>query len=347
MTRGDARSLSQDAQEALRLRVVRAVLQGMSQVQAARTFGLSRAAVAGWMARHRRGGMRALGAGKKGRPKGPSRLAGWQAAQVVRSITDQTPDQLKLPFVLWTRAAVAELIARRFGVRVSLMTVGRWLKRWGLTPQKPARRAWEQNPEKVERWLRVEYPRVRAEAKREKAEIHWGDEMGVRSDHQAGTTYGRKGVTPVIPGTGQRWRANMISSITPRGTLRFMVFKRRFTAAVFIEFMSRLVRGSRRKIYLIVDGHPVHKSRAVARWLAREENRERIRMILLPAYSPDLNPDEFLNHDVKQNAVGRRWASSQNDMIADVRGYLRSTQKQPAIVRGYFRAPSVRYAMLD
>ena len=184
---------------------------------------------------------------------------------------------------------------------------------------------------------------MRAEAKAEKAEIHWGDEMGLRSDHQAGTTYGRKGATPVVPGTGQRWRANMISSITGRGSLRFMVFKRRFSGRVFIDFMSRLVRQAGRKIYLIVDGHPAHKGREVTRWLAGRE--ERIRLILLPAYSPDLNPDEFLNNDVKANAVGRRRASSQDDMIADVRGYLRSTRKQPAIVQSYFHAPSVQYAM--
>jgi transposase len=344
MNTKDARSLSQEAQEALRLRVVEAINDGMRQVEAVKVFGVSRAAVAGWMARHRAGGMKALAAGKKGRPPQPSRLKGWQAAQIVRAITDKTPDQLKLPFVLWTRAAVAQLIEERFGVSVSLMTVGRWLKRWGLTPQKPKRRAWEQDSAQVKQWLEVEYPRVAAEAKREGAEIHWGDEMGLRSDHQAGTTYGRKGRTPVIPGTGQRWRCNMISSITGRGTLRFMVFKQRFIANVFIDFLGRLVRSTKQKVYLIVDGHPVHKSRAVRDWLATREAQ--IRLILLPAYSPDMNPDEFLNHDVKQNAVGRRRATSREEMMADVRGYLRSTQRQPRIVKKYFHAPSVRYAMM-
>ena len=339
----DARSLSSQAQETLRLRVVAAIEGGMKQVEAMRLFGVSRAAINKWMKQYRRGGKRSLKARRQGRPKGPSRLKGWQAAQIVRTITDRTPDQIKLPFVLWTREAVCELIARRFGVRVSLMTVGRWLRRWGLTPQKPVRRAWEQNLKQVEHWLKVQYPSIRRQAKVEKAQIHWGDEMGLRSDHQAGTSYGRKGQTPVVPGTGQRWRCNMISSITGRGSLRFMVFKRRFTAEVFIDFMRRLIRSVGRKIYLIVDGHPVHKSRTVKKWLTRHE--EQIRMILLPAYSPDLNPDEFLNHDVKQNAVGRRRATSREDMMADVRGYLRSTQKQPAIVRRYFEAPSVQYAM--
>jgi transposase len=300
MKRQDARSLSAEAQEALRRRAVAAVHGGMTQARAARAFGVARPTVAKWMKQYRERGGAALKARPQGRPKGQTRLAPWQAASIVRMVTDKTPDQLKLPFILWTRAAVAELIAQRFGVRVSFMTVGRWLRRWGMTPQKPVRRAWEQNPEEVEHWLRVEYPRVRAEAKREKAEIHWGDEMGLRSDHQAGTSYSPKGKTPVIPGTGQRWRCNMISSVTNRGTLRFMVFKERFTAKVFIGFLRRLVRGTGRKLYLIVDGHPVHKSAAVTRWI--EQHRRRVRLLLLPAYSPDLNPDEFLNHDV--NRVG-------------------------------------------
>jgi len=343
MNHNDARSLSPQAQEALRVRVVEAIIGGMRQVDAAKTFQVSRAAIAKWMKQYREHGMNSLAAKPQGRPKGQSRLNGWQAAQIVRAITDKTPDQLKLPFVLWTRQAVAQLIEERFGISLSAWTVGRLLARWGLTPQKPVRRAWEQNPQEVQRWLKERYPKVRAEAKREGAEIHWGDEMGPRSDHQAGTTYGRKGQTPIVPGTGQRWRANMISSITGRGSLRFMVFKHRFNAGVFIEFLRRLIKSVGRKVYLIVEGHPAHKARKLKLWLA--EHEEQIRLILLPAYSPDMNPDEFLNHDVKQNAVGRRRASSQDDMIADVRGYLRSTQKQPKIVRSYFHAPSVQYAM--
>jgi transposase len=319
----------------------------MKQVEAVRVFGVSRAAIGKWMSRYREGGLKALRARPRGRPKGQGLLKGWQAAQVVRTITDRTPDQVKLPFVLWTREAVAALVQQRFGVRVSLTLVGRWLRRWGFTPRHGGvRRAWEQNRHKVEYWLKVRYPKVRREAKAEGAEIHWGDEMGVRSDHQAGTTYGRKGRTPVIPGTGQRWRCNMISTITNRGTLRFMVLKRGFRGEVFIEFLRRLVRSAGRRVYLIVDEHPVHKSAEVQRWVRK--HRRQIRMIFLPTYSPDLNPDEFLNPafgGVKANAVGRRRPCSRQEMMADVRGYLRSTQKQPEVVRSFFLAPSVQYAM--
>jgi transposase len=313
----------------------------MSQAEAVRTFGVSKTAVHNWVTAYRSGGKRALKSKPRGRPR-RSRLEGWQAATTVKLITDRCPDQLKLPFALWTRDAVAELLAKRFGVTVSVWTVGRWLRRWGFTPQKPLRRAYERNPAAVQKWLDEEYPTIRRAAKREQAEIHWGDEMGLRSDHQTGTSYGRRGQTPVIPGTGQRFRCNMISTITNRGRLAFMVFKKRFTADVMIQFMRRLVRHNPQKVFLIVDGHPVHRSRKVKRWI--EKHCKQIRLFRLPDYSPELNPDELLNQDVKSNAVGRQRPRDQQEMIGQVRSYLRSTQRQPDIVRRYFQEEHVAYA---
>jgi transposase len=334
--------LTAAAQEDLRRRVVTAVVdEKMKQAVAARTFGVSRTAVHKWVAKYRSGGMRALKSKPRGRPK-RSRLAGWQAATTVRLITDSCPDQLKLPFALWTRDAVRQLLAERFDVHASVWTVGRWLRRWGFTPQKPVRRAYERNPEAVRRWLDEEYPAIRRAARREKAEIHWGDEMGLRSDHQTGVTYGRRGRTPVVPGTGRRFGCNMISTITNRGRLAFMVFKQRFTADVMIEFLRRLIRHSNQKVFLIVDGHPVHRSGKVARWI--KGHHQDIRLFRLPDYSPELNPDELLNQDVKSNAVGRQRPEDQTQMIGQVRSYLRSTQRQPGVVMKYFREENVAYA---
>ena len=342
MTKQDSRSLTPQAQEALRKRAIAAVEEGMSQVDAAKVFGVSRVAVGRWVKTFRNGGQKALDMKKQGRPKGECRLKGWQAAWVVNTLTDKTPDQIKLPFALWTREAVRDLIGDKFAVKISLSTVGRWLKRWGFTPQKPVRRAWEQNSQEVRAWLKDQYPAIQREAKQEGAEIHWGDEMAMRSDHQTGLSYGRKGQTPVIPGTGQRFSCNMISTVTNRGTLRFMIFRERFTARLFIGFLKRLIKSASQKIYLILDRHPVHRSKRVTAWLA--EHVDRIRLFFLPAYSPELNPDELLNNDVKSNALGRKRPSNLHEMIADIRGYLRGTQRQPQIVKNYFKAPHVRYA---
>jgi len=345
MTSTDARSLSASAQEALRRRVVTAVAGGMNQTEAARVFAVSRQAVNAWWGRYEEAGSRALRAQKRGRPAQPC-LPKAQVAQVIGLIRDRCPDQLRLPFALWTREAVCDLLSQRFGLEVSVWTAGRYLKAWGLTPQKPLRRAYEQNPVAVQKWIDQEYPAIRAEAKAQKACIYWGDEMGMRSDHQAGTSYGIKGQTPVIPGTGQRFNCNMISALTNRGELSFMVFKERFTAAVFIVFLARLLRlakaTGRSKVFLIVDGHPVHRSLKVRRW--SERCAQSLRLFFLPGYSPELNPDELLNQDVKTNAVGRRRPADQPEMIANVRGYLRSTQRQPEIIRNYFHEKNVRYA---
>jgi transposase len=264
------------------------------------------------------------------------------AARVVRQIRGRCPDHLRLPFPLWTREAVQQVLARDVAVHVSVWTVGRYLQRWGLTPQKPLTRAYEQDEVAVRRWLEETYPAIRAEALTAGAQIHWGDEMGVRSDHHAGRSYGRQGQTPVVPATGQRVRCNVLSSVTNRGRLAFMVFREGFTAAVFLRFLRRPVRLVRRPVFLIVDSHPVHRANRFTRWL--EAHRDELRVFFLPGYSPELNPDEFLNNDVKANAVGRRRAYDQAELIATVRTYLRITQKHPPLLQRYFDAPSVRYA---
>src|SRR3989337_2495892 len=337
----DTRTLSPSAQESLRIRAVKAVLAGHTQLEVAGIFEVPRQTVGLWIKAHRRGGLRSLKAKKRVRPKGGTLLP-WQAAQIVRSITDRTPDQLKLPFYLWTREAVGRLIEDRFGIRLSVWTVGRYLAQWGFTPQKPARRAFERDPERVRRWLDEEYPAIRSRAKRVGAEIYWGDEMGVRSDHGAGRPYGSRGQTPVIPGTGQRFGCNMISAITNRGRLNFMVFRERFTDRVFPNFLNPLARQVPRKVFLIVDGHPVHRAARVTRWV--RAHAKRIELFRLPSYSPDLNPDEILHQDVKSNAVGRRRAGSLPELVSAVRGFLRGRQRQPGVVSCYFHNDSVRYA---
>jgi transposase len=339
----DFRSLNAEAQENTRRQAVAAVKSGMSIVEAARLFGVTRQALGNWMQLYRSKGTAGLRAHKRGRPAG-GRLQGWQAAQITRTIVDRCPDQLKLPMYLWTREAVALLIKRRFGIEVSVWTAGRYLCKWGFTSQKPVRRAFEQDAEEVRRWLAVEYPRLKALAKRDGAEIYWGDEMGLRSDHAAGRSYGRKGKTPVIPGTGKRFGCNMVSAITNRGQLYFMVFKSRFQSEVFVRFLQRLSKQVKRKIYLIVDSHPVHRSTSVRRWV--DDRRGEMKLFFLPGYSPELNPDEYLNQDVKSNAVGRRRPTTQTEMLMNVRGYLRSTQRQPGVVVKYFCADSVRYAAM-
>jgi transposase len=339
----DARSLPSIAQEDLRQKAVKAIIGGKKQVDVAKILGVTRQAVGKWVSMFRQEGDRSLKAKQRGRPRGGILLP-WQAAQIAKAVTDHHPEQLKLPFYLWTREAVAQLIEQRFGIRLSIWTVGRYLSRWGFTPQKPVRRAYEQNPEAVQSWLEKDYPMVQKQAKKEKALIYWGDEMGLRSDHAVGRSYGRCGQTPIIPGTGQRFGCNMISAINNKGHLNFMVFKFRFDANVFLGFLKRMVHQIKRKVFLIIDGHPVHHAKKIKNWI--QKHTDQISLLYLPGYSPQLNLDEMLNQDVKSNAVGRRRAKNQKELVANTRSYLRSRQRQPHIVKRYFQEEHVRYASM-
>ena len=337
----DTRCLTPEAQAEFRRCAVNAVLAGNRHVAVAKMLGIPRQTVDAWMKRYEKEGEAMFRVKRRGRPAG-GRLDRKQGRTISKMIEDRCPDQLKLPGFLWTREAVSGLIEREYGIQLSVWTVGRYLKKWGFSPQKPVRRAYEQNPEAVQRWMDTEYPAIQSLAKQEKAEIYWEDEMGLRSDHAAGRTYGRRGKTPVVMTSGQRFGCNMISAITNRGRLYFMVFQKRFTSEVFLEFLNRLVRQVESKIFLIADGHPVHRSRAVNQWL--EKQRHRIQLFFLPPYSPELNPDELLNNDVKTNAVGRRRAKDRYELMNTVRAYLRKRQRQPQLVQRYFHEPHVRYA---
>lgn len=343
MTDTDTRKLSRSAQEAIRMKVVRAViLEGMSQVEVSRVFGVSRVAVYHWVKAYRDGGAKALRTKRQGRPVG-GKLTNEQASGIKKSILGRCPDQLRLPGLLWTRTLVSELIERRHGVSLSRWTVGRYLKAWHLSAQKPAKRALEQNPAQVSYWLKTKYPTIRRQAHAENAQIWWGDETGLRSDHQTGTTWGEKGKTPVVKGTGRRFGCNMIAAITNQGDLRFMVFDKRFTVKVFMEFLDRLVRHQAgKKVFLIVDRHAVHKATKVAKWLGENENQ--IRLFFLPPYSPELNPDELLNQDLKNNGFREGRARDKQDMMSKMRAFLRSKQRRPLKVRRYFEGKKVAYA---
>ena len=339
----DARSLPQAAQEELRRRAVRLVGEGRAQVEVAGLLGVTRQAVSNWLRAHRRGGDQALGARRRGRRGGHTKLSQAEQEKIARLIVGNNPDQLKLPGFLWTRALVRDLVRQQLAIEIGEDTAGRYLRAWGFSPQKPMRRAYEQSDEAVRRWLEERYPEIEKRARRERAEILWADESGLRSDHTAGRTWAPAGQTPVTKATGKRFKANMIAAISNTGTLRFRVFEQRFTGPLFLDFLKRLVRDNQgRKVVLIVDGHPADRARIVRDWVAA--NPALIELHFLPGYAPELNPAEMLNQDVKTNALGRRRPVNITELKTDVRSFLRSAQRRPAKVAAYFQERHVTYA---
>lgn len=338
----DARSFSPEHQEDLRKKAVRAVLKRMKQGAVADLFCVTRQAIGKWIKAYRKGGLSALDAKKQGHSPGEL-LSAEQKQQIFDTIIRKTPDQNGLPYTLWTRSAVGELIWQRFGLRRAPQTVGGYLKQWGFTPQKPARRAREKDPQAVTQWMKQEYPKIKSKARAEGAEIFWGDEMGLRSTHNSGTTYGRKGETPVIPNSGKRFGCNLISAISNQGHLYFMVFQQMFNSVLFLGFLKRLIRQNDKKIFLIVDRHPVHRAKTVKKWVAEHDSQ--ISLFFLPGYSPELNPVEYLNQDIKNNAVGKKRSYNLMELLANIRSYLFSRQRTPRIVKNYFKEMHVQYAL--
>ena len=336
----DARRLSHAELTELRKRGVAAIQDGESPEVVARVLGISRVTVYGWLARYRSGGWGSLDAKKRGgrKPKLDAKAIQW----IYNAITQKNPEQFKFPFVLWTSKMIGDLIKERFGVRLSKASVCRLLNQLGLSAQRPLWRAYQQDPNKVDQWLNKEFPGIRAEAKRQKAEIWFSDEAGVRSDAHAGTTWAPKGQTPVVSSTGARFSLNIISAVNPQGHFRFMCVKGRVNAGVFIDFLKRMIQNAPRKIFLIVDGHPTHKAKKVTKFV--ESVSDRLQLFYLPPYSPELNPDELVWNDLKNNAIGRKALSCVAQLKQEVISYMRFIQKTPERVRSYFNAPTTAYA---
>jgi transposase len=340
MKRRDGRALSHKTLEEIRIRAVQRVEAGESPEVVVRALGFGRTVIYGWLAKYREGGLDALRARRI--PGRPPKLSGRQLRWIYQAVTGRNPLQLRFEFALWTRAMVRELIRERFGVRLSEVSVGRLLRKLGLSPQRPLRRAYEQDPELVQAWLTEEFPKIRALAKRERAAIFFGDEAGVRSDFHAGTTWARRGETPVVPATGQRFGLNLVSAISPRGELRFMTVDGKMDADKFIEFLRRLLHNMRGRVFLIVDRHPAHRAKKVRDFVDATEGK--LRLFFLPSYSPELNPDELVWNHLKNHGIGKRIVHSREHLHELAVAHLRRLSRMPERIRSFFQHPSLRYA---
>lgn len=339
----DARKLGSDAQFELRRRAVALKKKGHTHDEVATLLEVSRGAIRKWWGLYRQGGMRALRLGKRGRPKGSCRsLSPDQERHVKRMIVDKTPEQLKMPFALWTRQAVQELVEKTHGIKMPIRSVGNYLSRWGFTPQRPRKRAYEQQPAAIKKWLRQTYPSIAKRAKQEGAQIHWCDQTGISSEDHRGRGYAPQGRTPIAGTQAARFSASMISAVTNRGKLRFMIYRRGLKIATFIKFLRRLIRCTDHKIFLIVDNLQVHRARKVRTWVAKR--KKHIELFFLPPYCPELNPDEYLNNTVKSQLRKRPAPRSQDELQASLRSRMKSNQRRPQLIRKLFEHPNVKYA---
>jgi transposase len=339
----DMRKLPSAAQEERRRQVIGLRQAGLTYEAVAAQAGLTRTGVFNICKRFAQRGAAGLRTGPRGPAPGHGRfLDAGQEREVRDLICRHTPDELDLPFALWSRAAVRELIWQRFRVRLAVRTMGTYLARWGFTAQKPLRRACEQDPSAVRRWLRRDYPKVVARAKAEGGAVFWGDETGLRSDDVRGLSYAPRGRTPVVRVSQKRAGLGLISAVTNKGELRWMVLDAAIKAPSLIRFLARLVRDVGRKVFLILDRLPVHRSAQVRTWLTGREAE--IEVFYLPPYSPELNPDEGVNANLKQVVTRKTPVRSKPQLRRALISHMRSPSKSPQRVRNFFGHHTFRYA---
>ena len=344
MKKIDVRKLSTDVQQHIRYQVIQLKMQGRKREEICKITGIHPSTCSYWWNLYKKEGKKALNIKKRGRPSGTCRtLNPEQEHQIRKAIHDNCPDQMKFPFALWTRIAVKHLIKKLLSIDMPIRTVGEYLKRWGFTPQKPLRRAYKQNPKAVKKWLDEEYPTIVKRAKKENAQIQWGDETGLCNDSYHGRSYAPRGQTPAIRLHPRCERVNLISTITNQGKVRFMVYKGKMNSETMIKFMKRLIKNSSQKVFLILDNLKVHHSYIVKDWL--EENKLQIEVFFLPSYSPELNPDEYLNCDLKAGVHSGTPARTKGQLTKKAISHLRKLQKMPSRVVKYFKHPKIAYAV--
>jgi transposase len=343
MEKTDARTLSQEAQEQVRRQAMRMIDKGQSQSEVARLLEISKQTMSLWRKRYLEGGWAALKKRRRGRAVGTDRrLSKEQEQEVQKTIVDKMPDQLKMSFALWSRRAVRQLIKDAYGVSYTLQGVGILLKDWGFTPQRPAKRAIERNDEAVKQWKELEYPQLAARAKAEKAEIWWADETAAKPECHFRRSYSPKGKTPVVKQSAKRFHSSMISALNNQGKLEWMALKDPMNSELFLTFLKQMIKYRRRKVILIVDNLKVHHSRPVKEWC--EANKDRIELVFLPAYSPQINPDEYLNNGLKQRLASKPPPKDKPQLDAMVEVFMLMLSSVRKHVQAFFLHPDVAYA---
>jgi transposase len=341
MAKIDNRSLDHKVLEHMRLLAVERVLAGERPSAVAKSFGIYRTSIYKWLRTHRKRGREAL---RSTIAKGPTpKLTDGQKNRVRRWIVGKDPRQYGFDFGLWTRSIIAEMIQDRFEVSLTLPSIGRLLASLDITPQKPLRRAYERDEKEIHQWKEEKYPALRKRARQRGADIFFLDEVGVRSDSPLGRSYGLKGQTPVVKTSGQRQKINAISAVNAKGAFWYNVYSGMLTAVLFIVMLKDLMKGRKKPVMLVVDGLPVHKAKSVAQYV--QSTKGRLELHFLPPYAPDLNPDEFVWSHLKQNGTSKKPLHKNEALRQRVETDLAGIKQDRKLVRSFFKAPTVSYAI--
>jgi transposase len=343
MKKIDFRKLSEESRTNMRTQAIKLYNSGYKQKQLSEIFGVNKNTVSNWVRNYKEHGTKGLIEHKRGiRSSMKKLLSDTQEREIQDIVVDKTPDQMQLPFALWNRKAVTELIENKYGITLALNTTGDYLRSWGFSPQRPKKKAYEQNDKCVKKWLEEDYPQIKKRAKEENASIHWGDETGVRNTNNYARSYAPKGQTPTQTIKAKRLSINMISSITNQGRVDFMIYSGTLNSEMFLNFLRQLIKTKDKKIFLIVDNLKVHHSKIVTDWVTK--NKHSIELFFLPSYSPEKNPDEYLNCDLKISLANKPSPKSQSELKGNLKNHMEKLSKDSNKVKRFFNHKEVKYA---
>jgi transposase len=332
-----------EEQYQIRKTIVRLLRDGKSGREIAKLLDVSEGHVSNVKKAYEKDGIAGIKIKARGRRKGAKRtLTPEQEREIRGLLIDRNPEQLKIPGCMWTRENVRDLIRRKYKIEMPLSTLGYYLQRWGFSVQRPKKQAYKQDEKQVENWLNVEFPGISERAKAENAEIFFGDETGIQNTANYARGYAPIGQTPVVRIESQKIKLNMLSAISNRGKLRFLIYKDNMNSDKLIDFMRRLINDTKKKVFLVLDNLRAHRSKKVKEWL--EKHNDEIEVFYLPPYAPEYNPDELLNSDLKRNIGKRPMPRSEKALEHNVRSHMKSLQLRPDKIRSFFRAKTTTYA---
>ena len=343
MKKQDFRRIDEETRFVIRKRAIALIKSGHKKKDVAEIFGVSNNTVTNWQKKYNEKGNKGLIDLKRGvKSEDKKLLSIKQEKEIQYIIIENTPDQLKLPFALWTRKAVKDLIESKYSIKLAINTTGDYLRSWGFSPQRPKKKAYEQNSKVVKKWLAYEYPKIKKRAKDENASIHWGDETGVRNTANYGRSYAPKGQTPTQIILAKRLSINMISSITNQGKVEFMIYSGTMNSQRFLKYLRQLIKNRDKKIFLIVDNLRVHHSKIVTKWV--KKNNRTIELFFLPSYTPGKNPDEYLNCDLKLSLANNPSPKSNKELESNLKNHMDMLLENKQRVQNYFKHPEIKYA---
>lgn len=292
-----------------------------------------------WIDWYKKRGMSAFQLPK---PSRKCKLIDEQINEIITIVITKTPLNFGFETSLWTRTIICKIILDKFSISIHESTIGKIFKRKKITYQKPIRKYYQQNKSDVDYFCHVSFQKLKQKAEKENAIIVFLDECTAKVNPNNGKTWGEIGKTPIIPADGSRYRINVIGTLDLSGNSHFMTFENNIDSITFIVYLDEFMKNKKNKVYMILDNAGFHNSKLVKSHVEKKY-KEKLELINLPSYSPELNPVELLWAHLKSHGINRIVTKNKNDFFAAVEIHLSEFMKNKNLCRNFFNKNELSY----